>query len=156
MSGLFALLGHMAMGLGQLVLVSLIIGRGTHWDRVAAGVFLAVAWLGLVASLMALSNILSIAFWMAVVLFLALWFCAEKGRRWWMIGMAGFQLMSLMSYLAPLNNWERLREVFVLFHWLLGLLCFGCLVLALLEIRWQAMAGARSADGPDLDLGDRP
>ena len=153
--------GHLAMGLCQLVLVGLILRRGSIWDQLAAGTFLAVAWGGLIASFLQLSNILQIAFWMAVILFVVMWFCAEKARRWWMIGMAGFQLMSLMTYLAPVNQWDRLRAAFVLFHWMLGLLCFGCLILALFEIAWQRqhvrqLLGARASDGPDLDLGHRP
>ena len=146
----------LTMALCQLVLVGLILRWGSLWDRWGAIIFLVVAWSGLVASQLQLSNILQIAFGLTLVLFLAMWFLAEKARRWWMIGMAGFQLMSLMSYLAPANSWERLREVFVLFHWLLSGLCMACLVLALVEIGWARRQGAQSADGPDLDPRDRP
>ena len=149
---------HLAMAVCQLILVGLIFRWGNRFDQWGAGVFLVVAGGGLVASYLQMPNIIQIAFWMAVVLFFAMWALAERARRWWMIGMAGCQVMSLMTFLAPTYSWSRLREGFVLFHWMLGVLCLACLGLALVEIFWSRRLGehgrgAQSSDGADVDPG---
>ena len=52
-----------------------------------------------------------------VALFAALWGLAERGRRWWLVACAGFQLIIVVSHLAPFFAHERLGWAAVTVQW---------------------------------------
>ncbi|WP_433950108.1 hypothetical protein [Brevundimonas bullata] len=52
-----------------------------------------------------------------VALFAALWGLAEHGRRWWLVACAGFQLIIVVSHLAPFFAHERLGWAAVTLQW---------------------------------------
>ena len=126
---------QLALALGQLLLVMMILVWGGRWDRLAGASYLVAAWMGLGANWLGTPHILVIAFTLTLALFFAFWLLAEKARRWWMVGMAGFQLVALLTYLGPSDSWSRLRGVFVQFHWMMAVVSLACLALAVVEVR---------------------
>lgn len=154
MSGLVA--GLLA---GYLVLGGWIVRRGHGWDRLAIGLFGLGAFGTIGASLLKLPYLLYMTFTASVVMFLGFWALAEKAQRWWMVTMAGFQLVSVLTYLVPSYSWIRLREAFILFHWVLAVAHLGGLAIGVLEIRAGRLVKPLPqgrADGTGLDAGSRP
>lgn len=49
-----------------------------------------------------------------LLLFLALWFLAERWARWWLIALSGFQLIILLTHLLPLINQANLLNTGVI------------------------------------------
>jgi len=126
----------------NLVALGFIYRWGTRSDLTAGGVFVAGMALAMGLSLMAVPGLLVWCFLIDVGLFLTIWLLAERARRWWMVAMAGFQLIALLTYLAPWFAWERLHWAFVTFHWVIGIMDSLCLIAAVFEVRWARQWGA--------------
>lgn len=140
---------------GYLLLGGLIALWGRRLDRLAVGLYLVGVHVAVGASLLNLTALLTITFACSALLFLGFWFLAEKAQRWWMVGMAGFQLVSLMTYVVPSYEWERLRQAFLLFHWALAVLHLACLALGVVEVRWARQHTREVSDGAVMDPRNR-
>ena len=88
-----------------------------------------------------------------VALFAALWGLAERGRRWWLVACAGFQLIMVVSHLAPLLAHERLGWASVTLQWI----AWTFVSLTAFAGVWEAGADQRFAregrDGARMDHG---
>ena len=88
-----------------------------------------------------------------VALFAALWGLAERGRRWWLVACAGFQLIIVVSHLAPFFAHERLGWAAVTVQWV----AWTFVSLTAFVGIWEASAAQRFAregrDGARMDHG---
>ncbi|MNK13952.1 hypothetical protein D3C87_320460 [compost metagenome] len=88
-----------------------------------------------------------------VALFGALWALAEHGRRWWLVACAGFQLILVVSHLAPFFAHERLGWAAVTLQWI----AWTFVSLTAFAGVWEARADQRfvreGRDGARMDHG---
>lgn len=140
----------------DLVLGGLLVLWGSRLDRLGAGLYMLGSCVGIGATLLKVPELFSITFVNTVLLFLIFWQLAERAERWWMVAMAGFQLVSLLTYVVPTYEWERLKEAFIQFHWALAVMHLGCLVLGIFEVRWARQQAGDGADGALVDPRNRP
>lgn len=102
-----------------------------------------VTWNGMRAGLLS----------MDLLCFLLLWILAERAGRWWLVAVAGFQLIGLVGHFAPFLAQERLA-------WALVTLLWGVWTLVSITVFfgvWEAAADRRFAregrNGATMDHG---
>lgn len=90
---------------------------------------------------------------MDLLCFLLLWVLAERAGRWWLVLVAGFQLIGLLGHFAPFLAQERLA-------WALITLLWGVWILVSMTVFfgvWEVLAARRFAregrDGARMDHG---
>lgn len=134
----------------QLILIAftfsafaILIWRGRMWDRAAVATMVVVTgasfasqgliWRGAYVGIMAAD----------VIGFLLLWLIAERAGRWWIIQMAGFQLIGTVAHFAPFLSHQPLAWALISLMWgvwfLIGLSAFFGV--------WEVEADRRSALG---------
>lgn len=135
----------------NLIGLGLILWRGEWIDRAATLALVAVVAL---TGVLQLLNVPGLMVWIAVLdvlLFLTLWALAERGERWWIVALAGFQFIAVIAYVAPFFAWERLKWAVISVNWAVWMLDSLCVFLGV----WEASAARRFAregrDGATMD-----
>jgi hypothetical protein len=138
----------------NLVGLGLILWRGEWIDRAATLALVAVVVL---TGVLQLLNVPGLLGWIAVLdvlLFFTLWALAERGERWWIVALAGFQFIAVVAYVAPFFAWDRLKWAVVTVNWAVWALDSLCVFAGV----WEASAARRfvreKRDGVRMDHGD--
>lgn len=140
------------MLLANLIGLGLILLRGEWIDRAAA---LALVMVVAMTSILQLLNVPGVLIWAAcldVVLFGVLWTLAERGGRWWIVAMAGFQLIAVIAYATPLA-WGRLQWALVTVNWSVWALNSLCVFFGVWEASLARRFAREQRDGPGMDHG---
>ncbi|MGH7019921.1 MAG: hypothetical protein ACREEY_08580 [Brevundimonas sp.] len=139
--------------LANLIAFSLLLWRGGTVERLAV----AATTVGLILSALLvpwdIDGFRVGVMLVDVALFAALWALAEHGRRWWLVAAAGFQLIMVVSHLAPFFAHERLGWAAVTLQWV----AWTFVSLSAFAGVWEASADKRFAregrDGAKMDHG---
>lgn len=141
------MLGANLIGLG------LILWRGEWVDRAATLALVAVV---AATALLQMFHVPGLLLWAAgldVGLFCVFWALAERGERWWIVALAGFQLIAVLAYAAPFFAWNEMKWALVTVNWGIWLLDSLCVFVGV----WEASAARRFArearDGATMDQG---
>ncbi|MGQ3111495.1 MAG: hypothetical protein ACT6RD_03295 [Brevundimonas sp.] len=89
------LLGLSLLGLGLLAL------NGGRYEKIAAVAFIAYLVVVPLAATIRIENWRIGVAVLEVVLFVLLWWLAERSDRWWLTAAAGFQLIAVLSFSIP-------------------------------------------------------
>ena len=137
----------------NLLGLGLILWRGAWIDRAATLALIAVV---VMTGLLQFFNAPGLYVWVAlldVLLFFTLWALAERGERWWIVALAGFQFIAVIAHVAPLLAWDRLQWAVITVNWGVWLLDSLCVFVGV----WEASAARRFAregrDGARMDHG---
>ena len=137
----------------NLLGLGLILWRGEWIDRATTLALVAVVAM---TGVLQLLNVPGLFGWVAVLdvlLFFTLWALAERGERWWIVALTGFQLIAVIAHLAPFFAWERLQWAVITVNWGVWLLDSLCVFVGV----WEASAARRFAregrDGSSMDHG---
>jgi hypothetical protein len=138
----------------NLIGLVLILWRGEWIDRAATLAFATVVALTGVLQLLNMPGLLGWTAALDVMLFAVLWALAERGERWWIVALAGFQFIAVIAYVAPFFAWDRLKWAVVTVNWAIWALDSLCVFVGV----WEASASRRFAregrDGARMDHGD--
>lgn len=137
----------------NLVGLMLILWRGAWIDRAATLALVAVVGLTGVLQFLNVPGLFGWTALLDVLLFFTLWALAERGERWWIVALAGFQFIAVVAYVAPFFAWERLQWALVTVNWGVWLLDSLCVFVGV----WEASADRRfvreGRDGAKMDHG---
>lgn len=86
----------------NLLAFGLMVWRGAWPERAAAAWILACILVEGVAQTIMLNNWRIGVAAVNLVLFLGLWLICERANRWWLVFVAGFQFMALLTHVLPL------------------------------------------------------
>lgn len=137
--------------LANLIAFALLLWRGGTVERLAVVALTAAQVLSVLLVPWDVDGLRVGVMLVDVALFAALWGLAEHGRRWWLVACAGFQLIIVISHLAPFFAHERLGWAAVTLQW--GAWTFVSLT-AFVGV-WESWADQRFAregrDGARMD-----
>jgi signal transduction histidine kinase len=146
---------HILLLSANLLGLGLILWRGEWIDRAAT---LALVSVVAVTSLLQLLHVPGLMIWAAVLdilLFFTFWALAERGGRWWIVALAGFQFIAVVAYLAPFFAWERLEWAVVSVNWAVWALDSLCVFFGVWEASYARRFAREQADGARMDAGRR-
>ena len=103
--------------LANLIAFVLLLWRGEAVERWAVLALTAAQVLSVLLVPWDIDGLRIVVMLVDVALFAALWGLAEHGRRWWLVACAGFQLIIVVSHLAPFFAHERLGWAAVTLQW---------------------------------------
>lgn len=139
--------------LANLIAFGLLLWRGGTVERLAVAALTAAQILSVFLVPWDVDGLRVGVMLVDVVLFGALWALAEHGRRWWLVASAGFQLIIVVSHLAPFFAHERLGWAAVTLQWV----AWFFVSLSAFAGVWEAGADKRFAregrDGARMDNG---
>ncbi|HEY1071765.1 hypothetical protein [Brevundimonas sp.] len=137
--------------LANLIAFTLLLWRGGMVDRLAVAALTAAQVLSAFLVPWDIDGFRVGVMLVDVALFGALWALAEHGRRWWLVACAGFQLIIVVSHLAPFFAHERLGWAAVTLQWA----AWSFVSLTAFVGIWEALADRRFAregrDGARMD-----
>lgn len=139
----------------NLLGLGLILWRGEWVDRAATLALVAVV---AATSVLQLLNAPGLMVWVAVLdvlLFFTLWALAERGERWWIVALAGFQFIAVVAYLAPFFAWKRLEWAVISVNWAVWALDSLCVFFGVWEASYARRFARERADGARMDAGSR-
>lgn len=146
---------HILMLSANFVGLALILWRGEWIDRAAT---LALVGVVVLTGVLQLLNVPGLMGWVAaldVALFFTLWALAERGERWWIVALAGFQFIAVVAYLAPFFAWERLQWAVVTVNWAVWTLDSLCVFVEVWEASFARRFAQERRDGARMDPGGR-
>ncbi len=139
--------------LANLIAFSLLLWRGGTVERLAVAALSAAQVLSVILLPWDIDGFRIGVMLVDVALFGSLWALAEYGRRWWLVACAGFQLIIVVSHLAPFLAQERLGWAAVTLQWV----AWSFVSLTAFVGIWEASAARRFAqegrDGARMDHG---
>lgn len=135
----------------NLIAFALILRHGAIWDRLAV-LFLGAAIIAtpLVQDIHLGNSRVAVAM-VDVGLFLSLWLLSERADRWWLTAAAGFQLISIGTFLIP---WIIPDTYLVWTGVTVRLLAWGLISFALFFGAWESWAARRFAKEASHGLSD--
>ncbi len=139
----------------NLLGLGLILWRGEWVDRAATLALVAVV---AATSVLQLLQVPGLMVWVAVLdvlLFFTLWALAERGERWWIVALAGFQFIAVVAYLAPFFAWKRLEWAVISVNWAVWALDSLCVFFGVWEASYARRFAQERADGARMDAGSR-
>ena len=142
---------HILLLSANLLGLGLILWRGEWIDRAATLALVAVV---AVTSLLQLLHVPGLMIWAAVLdvlLFLAFWALAERGGRWWIVALAGFQFIAVVAYLAPFFAWQRLEWAVISVNWAIWALDSLCVFVGVWEASFARRFAREGRDGAGMD-----
>ena len=137
----------------NVVGLALILWRGEWIDRAATLALMAVVVL---TGVLQLLNVPGLMGWIAgldVALFFTLWALAERGERWWIVALTGFQFIAVVAYVAPFFAWERLHWAVVTVNWAVWTLDSLCVFVGVWEASFARRFAREQRDGAGMDHG---
>jgi hypothetical protein len=146
---------HIVMLSANLLGLGLILWRGEWVDRAATLALVAVV---AATSVLQLLHVPGLMVWVAVLdvlLFFTLWALAERGERWWIVALAGFQFIAVVAYLAPFFAWKRLEWAVISVNWAVWALDSLCVFFGVWEASYARRFARERADGARMDAGSR-
>ncbi|MFE9082780.1 hypothetical protein ACQKKG_11610 [Brevundimonas sp. NPDC003935] len=146
---------HIVMLSANLLGLGLILWRGEWVDRAATLALVAVV---AATSVLQLLNAPGLMVWVAVLdvlLFFTLWALAERGERWWIVALAGFQFIAVVAYLAPFFAWKRLEWAVISVNWAVWALDSLCVFFGVWEASYARRFARERGDGARMDAGSR-
>ena len=138
----------------NLIGLGLILWRGEWIDRAATLALVAVVALTGVLQLLHVPGLMAWFAVLDVVLFFTLWALAERGERWWIVALAGFQFIAVIAYVAPFFAWERLHWAVVTVNWAVWTLDSLCVFVGVCEASFARRFAREGRDGARMDHGD--
>lgn len=139
-----------ALLLANLAAMAPLAWRGRSGDRTAIAVVVLYIIVGEVVESIMWGSWRAGSAFLDLVLFLSLWWIAERTDRWWLVLAAGFQLLVVATHLIPLIQPG--------FHYWTGttvrLVIWGLMSISFFIGAWEVQAAARFAreERPDADL----
>ena len=147
----------LALLAANLFAFALILRHGETWDRLAVLMLVAAIIATPLVQDIHLGNSRVGVAAVDVGLFLSLWVLSERADRWWLTAAAGFQLISIGTFLIP---WIIPDTYLVRTGVTVRLLAWGLVSIALLFGAWETWAARRFAKeashGPPNLRGGRP
>ena len=131
--------------------LALILWRGEWIDRAAT---LALVTVVVLTGLLQLLNVPGLMAWIATLdlgLFFVLWALAERGERWWIVALAGFQFIAVVAYVAPFFAWDRLHWAVVTVNWAVWALDSLCVFVGVWEASFARRFAREGRDGAGMD-----
>ena len=131
--------------------LALILWRGEWIDRAAT---LALVTVVVLTGLLQLLNVPGLMAWIATLdlgLFFVLWALAERGERWWIVALAGFQFIAVVAYVAPFFAWDRLQWAVVTVNWAVWALDSLCVFVGVWEASFARRFAREGRDGAGMD-----
>lgn len=131
----------------------LILWRGEWIDRAATLAFTSVVAL---TGVLQLFNVPGLLVWVALLdaaLFFVLWALAERGERWWIVALTGFQFIAVIAYVAPFFAWDRLKWAVVTVNWAVWTLDSLCVFVGVWEASFARRFAREGRDGARMDHG---
>src|SRR5690606_19670597 len=95
----------------------LLLWRGRGADRLATLAMIAAPILSHVAYDLNWNGVYAGIFMVDVLFFISLWLLAERGGRWWIVAIAGFQLTGTLGHPAPFLAHQRLAWAYFTLMW---------------------------------------
>ena len=144
---------HIVMLVANLIGLGLILWRGEWIDRAATLALVAVVVL---TGVLQLLHVPGLMIWIAlldVALFVTFWALAERGERWWIVALAGFQFIAVVAYVAPFFAWERLHWAVVTVNWAVWVLDSLCVFVGVWEASFARRFAREQRDGAGMDPG---
>ena len=126
----------------NLVALALIFRTGDVWERLAVILVTAAIFVTPLVEHFHLGNARVAVAAVDVILFLGLWFLAERAERWWLTAAAGFQLISVGTFAIP---WIIPDTFLVWTGVTIRLLAWGLISITLFVGAWESWAARRFA-----------
>lgn len=121
----------------NLVALALILRSGDVWERIAAVLLIAAIFATPLVQDIHLGNSRVAVAAVDVALFLGLWFLSERADRWWLTAAAGFQLISVGTFMIP---WIMPDTFLVWTGVTIRLLAWGLVSITLILGAWESWA----------------
>lgn len=147
---------HIVMLSANLIGLGLILWRGEWIDRAATLALVAAVVLTGVLQLLHVPGLMVWVAMLDVALFFTFWALAERGERWWIVALAGFQFIAVIAYLAPFFAWERLQWAVVTVNWGVWVLDSLCVFVGVWEASFARRFAREQRDGARMDPGGGP
>jgi hypothetical protein len=139
----------------NLIGLGLILWRGEWIDRAATFALITAVAITSVLQLLHVPGMIVWAALLDVALFLTFWVLAERGERWWIVALAGFQFIAVIAYLAPFFAWDRLHWAVVTVNWAVWFLDSLCVFFGVWEASFARRFAREARDGAAVDHGNR-
>jgi len=137
----------------NLIGLALILWRGEWIDRAATFALIGAVAATTVLQMLHVPGMMVWAALLDVALFLTFWALAERGERWWIVALAGFQFIAVIAYLAPFFAWERLQWAVVTVNWAVWLLDSLCVFFGVWEASYARRFAREARNGAGMDHG---